>query len=314
MSFHIMSENPLVVGCWQLDDRSWKAHSEESIARAIDIYMAMGVSTFDTADIYGRSEQVLGRSLKGRTSQVLTKAAFFEEIPTDRQIRHKVEIALRHLKRDKLDGLQLHWHNPQLDLSSTLETFAALVAEGKIAQFGVTNFSLPLLKQAIAHAPITFHQVQYNLIDRRVENGMQEFCLSHDIALLAYGPLAGGFLSDRFRGIAQPKPEPDHARSFHYNNMIKAHGSWTDVQTLLQPLAEVAQRHDKSIAQVALNWVAGQPGVGGVTAGLTLVREQIQQNATALDWEMGASDRNLLSETSASLFTQPGDIYSYEQR
>jgi len=309
-----MLKTPLIVGCWQLDDRSWKAHSEDHIARAIDIYMAMGVSTFDTADTYGRSEQLLGRSLQGRTSQVLTKAAFFEEVPTPRQIRHRVELSRRSLKRDKLDGLQLQWRNPQLDMSGTLDTFAELVSDGKIDQFGVTNFTLPMLKQAMTRAPVTFHQVQYSLIDRRVENGMQAFCLDHDIALLAYGPLAGGFLSKRFNGVARPTPEPDHARSFYYSNMIKAHGGWGKVQTLLKTLSEVAQRYDKSTAQVALNWVAGQPGVEGVIVGLTLTREQIQQNATALDWAMSASDRHLLSEASSTLFTQPGDIYSHEQR
>ncbi|MGF1513882.1 MAG: aldo/keto reductase [Elainellaceae cyanobacterium] len=314
MPFDANSKNSLVVGCWQLDDRSWKAHPEAHLAHAIDTYVAMGVQTFDTADIYGRSEQLLGRALKGQTSQVLTKAAFFEEVPTARQIRHKVEMALRHLNQDVLDGVQLHWQDPKLDFTSTLETFAALVREGTIAQFGVTNFNLSMLQKAIAIAPISFHQVQYSLIDRRVESGMQAFCLEQGVPLLAYGPLAGGFLSDRFRHVDRPTLESDHARSFYYANMVKVHGGWQSVQTLLETLAKVAQGYDKTIAQVALNWVAAQPGVVGIISGLTLKREQIQQNVTALSWEMSKGDRQLLSDTSAALFTQPGGIYSYERR
>ncbi len=314
MPFRAMSENPLIVGCWQLDDRSWKAHSEEHLTRAIDTYVAMGVQTFDTADIYGRSEQVLGRALKGRTSQVLTKASFFDELLTPKQIRHRIEIAQRNLKQDVLDCVQLHWQDPQLDFTSTLETFAALVSEGTIAKFGVTNFNLDMLKKAIALAPISSNQVQYSLIDRRAENGMQAFCLEQDISLLAYGVLAGGFLSDGFRHVERPTLESDHARSFYYANMVKLHGGWKPVQTLLETLSKVAQGYDKTVAQVALNWAAAQPAVGGVIAGLTLKREEIQQNATALTWEMSEGDRQLLSDTSDALFTQSGGIYSYERR
>jgi aryl-alcohol dehydrogenase-like predicted oxidoreductase len=309
----ILSE-PLIVGCWQLDDRSWKSVPETDIARAIDTYLAMGVTGFDTADIYGRSEQVLGRTLQGRDCTILTKAVFWGTVPTPMQVRHKVEASLRNLKRDYLDGIQIHWHDPNSDFAAALDAFRKLQDEGKIRMLGVTNFNTPMLERALQYVPIHTHQVQYSLIDRRVEQSMRDLCLRHNIALLPYGPLAGGFLSDRFVGLPDPKLEPDHARSFYYSNMIRKHGGWQPVSELLQTLSELAHAYQKKVSQVALNWVKQQPGVVSVISGLTLNRERIKQNVESFSWTLSPADVQRLSERSASLFEQPGDIYSYERQ
>jgi aryl-alcohol dehydrogenase-like predicted oxidoreductase len=304
----------LIVGCWQLDDRAWKPISEPQIERAIDTYFATGINQFDTADNYGRSEQVLGRLLKGRDCKILTKALFFDSIPTATHIRHKIENSLRNLQRDRLDRLHIHWHDPQLDFASTFAALNDLIEQGKILKLGVTNFTTPMLERALQYAPISTHQVQYNLIDRRVENTMQSLCLKHKIGLMTYGSLAGGFLADKFRGVASPQNPPDHARSFYYSNMVRSQGGWQKVLDLLQTLADIAQKNQKTIAQVALNWVKQQPGVESVISGLTLDRLQIQQSVEAMTFSLSAEDVQVLSERSSNLFDQTGDIYSYERR
>jgi aryl-alcohol dehydrogenase-like predicted oxidoreductase len=306
--------SPLIVGCWQLDDRTWKPIPEPQIERAIDTYFATGIHQFDTADNYGRSEQVLGRLLKGRDCKILTKALFFDSVPTASQIRHKIENSLRNLQRDRLDHLHIHWHDPQLDFASTFAALQDLIEQGRILKLGVTNFTTPMLERALQYAPISTHQVQYNLIDRRVENTMQSLCLKHNIGLITYGSLAGGFLSDKFRGVAAPQNSPDHARSFYYSNMVQAHGSWQKVLDLLVTLADIAQKNQKTIAQVALNWVKQQPGVESVISGLTLDRLQIQQSVEAMTFSLSAEEIQVLSERSSNLFDQTGDIYSYERR
>ncbi|MBD2741187.1 aldo/keto reductase [Coleofasciculus sp. FACHB-1120] len=306
-------KSSFIVGCWQLDDRSWKRISEADIARALDIYLALGITHFDTADIYGRSESVLGRLLKGSDCTILTKAVFFGNIPNPTQIRSKIENSLRNLQRDTLDCVQIHWHNPGLDFASTFSVFAELLEQGKICKLGVTNFNTPMLEKALQYATISTHQVQYSLIDRRVENSMQSLCLQHNIALLPYGPLAGGFLSDKFRGVASAPSEGSHARGFYYNSMIRAHGGWQLVLEMLDTLAQVAKKYEKTISQVALNWVKQQPGVAAVISGFTLDRQQIQKNVEALSFQLDKDDLQLLSDRSSTLFKQPGDIYSYER-
>lgn len=308
-----LSLSPLIVGCWQLDDRSWKRLPESEIARALDLYQALGVNTFDTADIYGRSEALLGRLLKGRDCTILTKAVFFDGVPSTTQVRHKVEASLRNLGRDRLDCLQVHWHNPQLDFAETLTVLADLVDQGKIRYLGVTNFNTPMLERATEYAPIRLHQVQYSLIDRRVEHTMQALCAQHQIALLPYGPLAGGFLSNKFLGVSTPPGESDHARSFYYSSMIRNHGGWAPVRELLGILDQIAQPYGKTISQVALNWVKRQSGVAAVISGLTLDQQHIRSNVEALTFTLEDADLELLSEKSALLFQQPGDIYSYER-
>ncbi len=305
--------NSLVVGCWQLDDRSWQAIPETEIGRALDFYQALGITNFDTADIYGRSESILGRLLKGRDCTIYTKAVFFGSVPTPPQIRSKIEGSLRNLQRDSLDCVQVHWHNPQLDFASTLTALTDYLQQGKIRQLGVTNFNTPMLKKALQYAPISTNQVQYSLIDRRVESSMQALCLNHNITLLPYGPLAGGFLSDKFRGVTSPQNEASHARGFYYNSMIHAHGGWQPVLELLETLANVAKKYEKTISQVALNWVKQQPEVASIISGFTGNRQQIQKNVEAMTFTLDKVDLELLSKHSDTLFEQPGDIYSYER-
>ncbi len=302
-----------IVGCWQLDDRSWRSHAEADIYRAIDTYLAMGAITFDTADIYGRSESLLGKALKGRDCQIFTKAVFFGNTPSPAQIRNKVENSLQNLKREILDCLHVHWHLPELDFADAFDVFTGLIEEGKIRRLGVTNFSTPMLERAIAHAPISSHQVQYSLIDRRLERSMKQLCQAHNVAIFPYGTLAGGYLSAKFSEVNAIVAERDHARSFYYSNMIRAHGGWEPVKHLLEKLGAIAQKYDKTIAQVALNWVKQQPGVTAVISGLTLRRENIIKNVEALGWNLEPDDVHWLTQQSDILFEQPGDVYSYER-
>ena len=303
----------LIVGCWQLDDRSWRSHSESDIFRAIDTYLATGVTTFDTADIYGRSEILLGKVLKGRDCNVFTKSVFFGNTPSSTQIRNKVENSLRNLKRDVLDCVQIHWHDPKLDFSSTFDTFKTLVDEKKIKRISVTNFDTPMLEKVLMHAPIYSNQMQYSLIDRRAERSMVPLCQTNNIAIFAYGVLVGGFLSDGFKGVKSMPSESDHARSFYYSRTVRAHGGWVPLQMLLEKLGAIAQKYEKTTAQVALNWLMYQPGVTAIISGLTLSREKIIQNVEALNWQMEQADLEWLSQQSDGLFEQQGDVYSYER-
>lgn len=306
---------PLIVGCWQLDDRSWHPISEADIGRALDTYLALGINSFDTADIYGRSEEILGRLLKGRDCTLLTKAVFFASTtPSLNEIRYKIENSLRNLRRDRLDLVQIHWQNPEVDFASTFATLQEFQEQGKINKLGVTNFNTPMLKKALCHSSIHTHQLQYSLIDRRVEHTMQSLCQAHNVDLLTYGPLAGGYLSERFRGQLRPQREVSHARGFYYSRTIQQHGGWSATLKLIETLAEIAEKHSRSIDQIALSWVKHQSGVRSVISGLTLDRHQIQRNVEAIHTELDEEDLNLLSKRSTLLFHQPGDIYSYERQ
>lgn len=303
-----------IVGCWQLDDRSWKATPEIDIERAIDTYLAWGVKKFDTADIYGRSERILGKSLKSRQDcQIFTKAVFFDSIPSAQQIQNKIESSLRNLQRDRLDCVQIHWHNPHLDFTSTLEEFTKYTDLGKIGYLGTTNFNTPMLKKAVKIAPIKSNQVQYSPIDRRVESSMQDFCIQADIDILAYGSLAGGFLSDKFVNAKSIPLEAEHARSFYYSSMIKKHGGWAAVREILLTLEQIAKKYRIGISQLALNWLSERAGVKAIITGLTENRQQIQSNMESLNVKIEPEDLQLISQRSEELFEQFGDIYSYER-
>lgn len=306
--------DPLIVGCWQLDDRSWASIPESDIERSIDTYLALGIRTFDTADIYGRSESLLGQLLKGRDDcTILTKAVFFDGNPSPSHIRHKIENSLRNLKRERLDCVQVHWQDPRHDCAPVFDHLRHLQEQGKINRISLTNFNTPMLQRALELAPIWTHQVQYNLIDRRVEESMQDLCQQHHIDLLAYGPLAGGYLSDKFQSLHHQPREGSHARGFYYSSMIEAHGGWIPLQQMLNTLSSIAYQLHKPISQIALNWVRQQPGIRAILSGLTLDRAQIQSNCEALTWTLPPDALTALTQQATRLFIQKGDIYSHER-
>ena len=315
----------LLKGGWQLAGD----HGSVERERAIDdmlAFPAAGITAFDCADIYRGVEEMIGafrqRLRQERGAEALlavrihTKfAPDYDRLPVSRaETRATVERSLSRLRQDRLDLVQFHWWN--YAVPGAVETagwLAELQAEGKIELLGATNFDVPNLK-AILDAGIVMkaHQVQYSLLDRRPEHGMLDLMAAHGLQLLAYGSLAGGFLTDGWLG----RPDPGHAfanRSLvKYRLVIDELGGWDAFQELLRLLRRIADRHGVSLANVATRWVLDRPGVAGAIVGARYA-DHLPENLAVFGFALDAADNAALDAFLAAHPGPPGDTFGLER-
>ena len=227
------------------------------------------------ADHYGSAELISGAARRRQLDREPDRpgAYFTKWCPEPHQctreaVRSGISERAERLQVERIDLLQLHWwsfHHPgYLDV---MDELMRLRQEGLIGHVGVTNFDSDHLHLLLAEGyEIVTNQVSASLIDRRAFDGMTQLCLKRDVGLLAYGTLAGGFLSESWLG----QPEPDEIADWSkmkYKRFIDTAGGWPAFQNLLAALDVTARRHGVSIANIATRWVLDQPAVGAVIIG-----------------------------------------------
>ena len=283
------------LGTWPLGERHWGPISESEAIATIQQAIDSGINLIDTAPLYGsgRSEEIVGKAIKGRRQQVVvaTKCGVRpkgNDLTHDLNpgaIRKEVETSLKLLDTDIIDLYQCHFPDPHTPVADTMAEMLKMKAEGKIRYIGVSNFDSALLDEARKTAPIASNQVHYSLLNRGIENELLPFCLEQDIGVLAYGPIAGGILSGKYK--EKPKFAPGDARTFMYNYYEEP--LWSKVQPLLKDIKAIAERHGKPPAQVAINWVRQQPGVTSALVGARSP-QQAEANAAAGAWRLSAEE------------------------
>jgi aryl-alcohol dehydrogenase-like predicted oxidoreductase/enamine deaminase RidA (YjgF/YER057c/UK114 family) len=309
----------IVTGLWQVADMERDGRTLDLDAAADDMlgYHAAGFDSFDMADHYGSAEDIAGRFLVraktagGARPAIFTKWCPAPEEMTPERVRAGVQRSLDRLGVATIDLLQLHWwnfeHPGYLD---AMRELAALRQAGVIAQLGVTNIDTDHLRLLVKHGiPVVSNQVSFSLLDRRAAETMSEFCLAHGIGLLAYGTLAGGLLSERWLGAAEP-PAPaivDWSK-MKYKRFVDAIGGWTVLQSILAALSRVAGKHGASIANVATRWVLDQPAVAAIIVGARLgEREHRADNLGTFSVALDDADRATIDAALAATMRLPGD-------
>jgi len=309
----------LVTGLWQIADMEREGRQLDLDRAAADLeqYAEAGFDSFDMADHYGSAELVAGRCLKrlaarGRpAANVLTKWVPEPGPMTAGVVRAGVAERLSRLDTTSVDLLQLHWwqfENPAyIDAMFELDQ---LRQQGLIRHLGVTNFDTHHLRVLAAQKlPILTNQVCFSLLDRRAAGQMSDFCLGHDIRVLAFGTLAGGFLSERWLGKPEPTPgEVSDWSKMKYKRFIDAAGGWAAFQNMLSALGTIAARHSVSIANVATRWVLDHPAVAAAIVGARLGEtEHRTANLGTFDFALDAEDGARLADALSGLRAIPGD-------
>jgi aryl-alcohol dehydrogenase-like predicted oxidoreductase len=226
-----------------------------------------------------------------------------------------VDRSLRRLRAERLDLVQFHWW----DFAEPRYIEAALALtqlqrEGKIARLGVTNFDTIHLKELLdAGVPVVVHQLQYSLLDQRPHSsGMAGFCQERGIALLCYGTVAGGFLSERWLGHPEPTGVLSNRSLIKYKPIIDDFGGWSLFQELLGVLAAVAARHDSDIASVATRIVLDWPGVAAAIVGATSAAHLVAHTAVGA-LKLDATDLSAVAAVIERRRGPRGDVYGLER-
>jgi aryl-alcohol dehydrogenase-like predicted oxidoreductase len=210
--------------------------------------------------------------------------------------------------------VQFHWWDYALgDWFAALEALGDARARGSVRHLGVTNFGTAHLQRMIEGGlPIVSHQLQYSILDRRPSREMAPLCVQHDVGLLCYGALAGGFMHRRWLGAPEPREPLENRSLVKYKLIIDDCGGWERFQELLRVLDAIAQRHGVGIGTIAIRWVLEQPGVAGVIVG---ARDASHLGETLAAGALAFSerDRNELHDFLAGYGTPAGDVYELER-
>jgi aryl-alcohol dehydrogenase-like predicted oxidoreductase len=297
-----------------LRGQSDEREAERLILRAYE----GGVNLFDCANVYGlrddrayagRSEEILGRALKGKRDDVVITSKVVSPIgrgPNDRgasryHILREVERSLHRLDTDRIDVYLLHTFDADTPLEEQLRALDDLVRQGKVRYTGVCNYQAwqvcraLWLQDRLNAAPLITVQNPYSLLERSLEGEMFPLLRSLGLGMMAYSPLAVGLLSGAYRP-GQPPPAGSYwAQRPPADFAAALAGRAGDT---VNAARQVAERTGATVAQVALKWVLSQPEVTVAISGAD-TDTQMDENLGAIDLTLSPEDLRLLNDTSS---------------
>ena len=306
-------------GMWQVSGTHGQIDKTMAIKSMIE-YHNNGFTTWDLADIYGPAESFIGefrRELNSEhiaNTQSLTKFVPNPGPMSKSIVEHYIDQSLQKMNTDTLDLVQFHWWDyNDLSYIDAIEHLFSLKEKQKIKHVGLTNFDTERVKIMTekGFTPVS-NQVQYSILDQRAEKLMVPFCQKHEIKILAYGVLLGGFFSEKYLKADEPtRADLDTASLQKYYNMIQEWGGWELFQELLDVLDTISKKHDCSIANVATRFILNRPAVAGVIIGARLgISEHIEDNTNAFDVKLDSDDLSAISSVTTkakNLFEIIGD-------
>ncbi len=268
----------------------WGPQDENEAIRAIHAAIELEVNWIDTAPFYGwgRAEQIVGRALQGKRDRVFlfTKCGTLKdsvggwtENLSPKSIRREIEISLRNLQTDYIDLYQFHDPDPRTPIEESWVTMQALIREGKVRYGGVSNHPVDLLQRALTVGPVISNQQQYSLLVREIEKDILPFCAQNGIGVLAWSPLASGFLTGGFDLNALD------LNDFRRRLSFAQEPTWSKLVTLRTVLSSIAASHHKQMVDVALNWVLRNGAATGAIVGIRNEKEA-REMMGALDWRL----------------------------
>lgn len=293
----------IALGTWAIGGTQWGPTDDEQSLRTIRYALDSGITFIDTADTYGegRSETIVGRAIAGRRDSVFlsTKVGVLGNDQVGwkidvsrRHILEGCEDSLRRLGTDVIDLYQLHWAVKDVPIEESIGALNTLREQGKIRYAGVSNYNAEQLRGAVEHGPLVSLQSPLSMLERGVQEETLPEATRLGLGFLAYGPLARGLLTGRYRGAEPEFPEGDVRR-----RDSRFHGEgWVRHQSLLGVLEGIGARHGRSAGQVAINWVLCQPGV---TTALVGARhpDQVKENLGGQGWALTPADRKAIEDS-----------------
>jgi aryl-alcohol dehydrogenase-like predicted oxidoreductase len=272
---------------------------EERSVAVIDAALDAGINFFDTADIYGgtRSEEIIGRALRGRRDRVILATKFGMPLDDTRKgasaayVKRAAEDSLRRLQTDRIDLFQLHRPDPETPIGETLTALDELVKAGKVREIGCSNVSAAQIVEAAAAtraraAGFVSVQNEYSLLVRDAEREVLPEVRARRLAFLPYFPLASGILTGKYR---RGEPAPAGTRLGSPGTRSGERFLNDANLTTAEKLSSFATSRGHTLLELAFSWLAARTGVASVIAGATTA-EQVRANVAAASWKLTADE------------------------
>ncbi len=285
------------LGCWQFGSHDWgygKSYGDSTAIELVHWALDHDVNLIDTAEVYARgaSEAIVGRALEGRRDEAFLATKVLPIWPTATRVAEHGRISSLRLGVATIDLYQVHWPNPLVPISSTMEGMRRLQESGLVRHVGVSNFSAgrwAAAERALG-APVLSNQVQFNLLQRKPDRENVPYAQGNDRIVIAYSPLGQGVLGGRY-DAAHPPPGP--ART---NNPLCLPENLERAGALIDTLRRVAKGHDATPAQVALAWLIRKPNVVAIPGASSV--DQLRRNVEAADLDLSDEEaRELTAES-----------------
>lgn len=279
---------------------------QEAVNEIIAAAQDHGVNFIDTADVYAgsQSETTLGHALKGRREQFVIATKVYHKMgdgPNDYgasryHIMNGVEASLRRLQTDHIDLYQMHRWDETTPIAETMRTLDDLIRSGKVRYIGASQYAswqlaeANLLAELRGWSPFVTIQSHYHMLERDVEKEVLPYCRAHEVGFIPYFPLAGGFLTGKYKR-GEPAPPGSRGESSGYVQQYMTEANYTRIEKL----TEWAEERGRTLGELAHAWLLAQPQVCSVISGLTRL-DHLLQNLKGADWALTSEDLKQINE------------------
>lgn len=297
---------PLCVGTWAWGDKLfWNYGSDydsEQLREAFQAALETGTTFFDTAEVYGfgLSENLLGEFMQ-QTTQPVQIATKYGPAPwrlTGQSVADALTESLKRLRLERVTLYQVHWpFGFFLSQEALMNALADEVQRGRIEAVGVSNYSAEQMQQAYEllaarGVKLASNQVRYSLLTRQIEsNGILEVAQHLGVTILAYSPLAQGLLTGKYTPDSSEKPSGARRIDSRFSKE-----GLQKIAPVISLLSQLGEKHDRTPAQVALNWLIAQGNIVAIAGAKTAA--QVRQNAGALGWKLSDDEIAQLEQVS----------------
>jgi len=306
----------IAFGAWAIGGWMWGGADAADAVRAIETAIDNGMTTIDTASVYGfgLSEELVGKAIRGKRdkTQILTKfgmswssnkgtfhfsskdnngkAIDIYKYASKNKVLKDCEDSLRRLGTDVIDLFQIHWPDASTPISETMEALEILVSQGKIRAGGVCNYPVDQLTEARKTFPVASNQVPFSMVKRDIEKDITPYCLQNNIGILAYSPMQRGLLTGKIRpghkfNEGDSRPHTPYYKEPNLSNIL----------VLLDKIRPIAEGHKVTLAQLVLNWTTQQPGITCVLAGARNPQQTLE-NIRAADFSLTQEEISIIDK------------------
>jgi aryl-alcohol dehydrogenase-like predicted oxidoreductase len=297
----------MAFGAWAVGGWMWGGSEETTSIRAIKAAYDCGITTIDTAPVYGfgRSEELVGKAMEGVARdkyQILTKFGlnwqtqegepFFDTTDNEgkplkmhkwssrQKVMQECEDSLTRLKTDYIDLYQIHWPDNTTPISETFEAVQRLIEQGKVRAAGVCNYNVEQVDEALKTIQLASNQVPYSMVNRDIEQDVIPQAIEKGLGIIPYSPLQRGLLTGKIKpGYKFSEGDTREGNRFYTDeNIIRTN-------KLLEEIKPIAERYNATLGQLVINWTINRPGIACVLVGAR-DDNQVKDNVKALSFTL----------------------------